>query len=202
MNNYNDFSKIGSYIGLNSGRNYDLMNPENSSLVITDVAHALSNTCRFNGHCDEFYSVAEHSVMVSYLIEPEFAFDGLMHDISEAVLGDVSTPLKKLLPDYHAIEARVEEALFKKYGITYPLRPEVKKADLTALAIEKRDLMPRSDRWQILDGIQIPIGFRAVGHPPAIAKKMFLDRHKELVKILVEKYQNQQKDIDSKVSAY
>ncbi|MNK09937.1 hypothetical protein D3C87_279460 [compost metagenome] len=201
MNNYNDYTKITSYIGMNSGRNFDLVNPEKSTLTIQDVAHALSNTCRFNGHCDRFYSVAEHSVMVSYLIEQEFAFDGLMHDISEAVLGDVSTPLKKLLPDYHVIEDRVEASLFKRYGIAYPLIPQVKKADLTALAIEKRDLMPRSGEWPVLNGIIIPEGFTAIGMPPEVAKKRFLERHRELVDLFVKKYTDSQKDVDSGITA-
>lgn len=201
MNEYNDFKKVGTWIGLNSGRSFDLANPRDSILTIQDIAHSLANSCRFSGHCDKFYSIAEHSVMVSYLIEPEFAFDGLLHDVSEAVLGDVTTPLKKLLPDYNKIEVEIETVLFKRFGIEYPLRREVKVADLTALAIEKRDLMKNSGHWPILDGLSIPPGITAYGKTPDVAKAAFLRRFYELSELRIENYEKQQKDVDSQVVA-
>lgn len=83
-----------------SGIEFDLLNPNPNDIDIEDIAHELSMLCRFNGHCKEFYSVAEHSVYVSYEIDEEFALIGLLHDAAEAYLGDVPTPLKKLLPEF------------------------------------------------------------------------------------------------------
>src|ERR1017187_10636100 len=72
-----------------SGIHFWPLLPNPADIRIEDIAHALSNQCRFAGHAREFYSVAEHSVRVSQLCPPEDALWGLLHDASEAYLTDV-----------------------------------------------------------------------------------------------------------------
>jgi 5'-deoxynucleotidase YfbR-like HD superfamily hydrolase len=131
-----------------TGAYFDFMHPENSVIDIEVIAHALSNICRFTGHTSEFYSVAQHSVLVSKLVPPEHALAALLHDAAEAYLGDVATPLKRLLPSYAAIEEKVERRIFAHFGLPYPMHPCIKEADLIMLATEDRDLLPaHSDNW-------------------------------------------------------
>jgi 5'-deoxynucleotidase YfbR-like HD superfamily hydrolase len=149
---------------------------------IEDIAHALSHLCRFTGHTRTFYSVAEHSVRASYEVPPHLALDALLHDATEAYLGDVSSPLKSLLPDYRKIEDMLSRRIAIVFGTTWPMLPEVKHADLVMLATEKRDLMGNDsgEGWSCLDGIE-PCPEIIVSRPPTHAKAWFLTRYDALL---------------------
>ncbi len=163
-----------------TGRYFDFTNPAGSEFSIIDIAHALSNICRFTGHTRSFYSVAQHSVLVSHLVPAHMAFMGLMHDAAEAFVGDMSRPLKQLLPQYKEIELRVERAIFDRFDLPHELPPEIKHADNVALATEKRDLMlVTRDEWHVLRGVQ-PSAHRIWAKQPTDAKMMFLHRVREL----------------------
>lgn len=131
-----------------TGRRMTVLAPQQNSIHILDIAHALSNLCRFGGHTDLFYSVAEHSIVVSYIMEelferPDLAGVALMHDASEAYLTDMQRPVK-VLPEFEIfkrVEEGLEAAIAEKFGIPHPLPTEVKRADNVALIAEVRRLM-------------------------------------------------------------
>jgi hypothetical protein len=110
-------------------------------ISITDIAHALSNICRYTGHTSKFYSVAEHSIHVSRLVPAKDAFWGLIHDAAEAYVGDLNRPLKFHLPNYKRWEATVMSAVIKKFSLHPVIPNSVRLADDQMLVNEMRDLM-------------------------------------------------------------
>jgi hypothetical protein len=184
--NPHDFTQrqdsIGPTILLQSGRHFSFEHPEETPITVEDIAHALSHLCRFTGHCREFYSVAQHAVLVSYLVPQEHAFHALHHDDVEAVLGDMSSPLKKLIPQYKALETKVEAVIWASLGLPAHMPPEIKLADLRALRTEQRDLMRiEGGEWPMLAGIA-PQNARIEPLPPKNACELYQARHRELVR--------------------
>jgi hypothetical protein len=170
---------VGPRIMLQSGAWFDFLDPESSDFCIDDIAAGLSNTCRYAGQCTAFYSVAEHSLLVSEVAR-DHAYAALMHDAAEAFIGDITRPLKQLLPDFKRIEVSVEQAIFKRFGVPRPMPKEVKAADLRVLAAEQAQIMPReTSLWAFSDGIEpAPITIRCL--TPAEARAAFLVRYREL----------------------
>jgi uncharacterized protein len=123
--------------------------PIPSDIRIDDIAHALSHLCRFGGHSREFYSVAQHSVIVSVNVPAQHRFTALMHDAAEAYLGDVIQPVKRLLPDYHALESKTWIAMCDAFPeLPHGIPDCVKEADGRALITERRDVMnPSLGNW-------------------------------------------------------
>ncbi|MFZ6755787.1 metal-dependent phosphohydrolase [Undibacterium sp. Ji50W] len=171
---------------LTSGGTYfNFTAPGESIISIDTIAHALSHICRFTGHSSQFYSVAQHCYHVSFVVPPHLALDGLLHDAAEAYIGDVSKPLKCLLPDYAVIETQVEDAINKHFGLTRQNDPWIKRADLIMLATEQRDLMPtHDDNWFAGTDIQ-PLQEQIVPWDARTARMKFLSRFYNLTRAQV-----------------
>jgi len=155
----------GNVLTTNSGVLIDVFNPKPADIDIEDIAHALSNLCRFGGHCNEFFSVAEHSVDVSYLSENPL--EGLLHDASEAYFIDLPRPIKNMFPEYRKAEKKMLEFILNKFKLTYPMSKDTKRADNDALRVEFKRLFAHGDR-----------NFKPKS--PKEAKELFLLRFNEL----------------------
>lgn len=126
-----------------SGRFYDLVSPTPDQFALVDIAHHLSQLCRFGGATLQPYSVAQHSLVVSYLVPPEHALEALLHDAPEAYLSDLPAPLKWVLGDgrhrYEDLTRRAEILIAYCLGVpesTYRGDEAVKYADVLALRHE------------------------------------------------------------------
>lgn len=130
-------------IQLYDGTEFDFTDPSQPPVAISVIAHALCRVNRFNGHTKMpiGYSVAQHSLNVMAILPTHLQLQGLMHDAHEALVGDVSAPLKMLLPDFRAVEARVWAQVAAWFGLPVELDPLVKKADLWMLYAESAHLM-------------------------------------------------------------
>lgn len=155
----------------------DPFDPDPDQINMSDIAHSLSNICRFGGHCSEFYSVAQHCVLVSeYLFERTkdivVSCAGLIHDASEAYMIDMPNPIKVRLPDYVKTEENLLSVIYKKFQIP-PCKAFVKNADMVLLATEARDLMGDPQDWNLN---VIPWSRKVIPLSPKFAKDAFIDR--------------------------
>ena len=171
------------YVSTFSGNRFYPLEPRIDRVAIEDIAHGLAYQCRFNGQTREFYSVAQHSLIVASLVSPQLRLAALLHDAAEAYLGDMVKPLKVLLPEFAAIEDKVTQIIGDTFGVDFSDYGPIKEADLIALATEKRDLMPHSvERWAYLDSV------RALPDPivpmsPRDAKTAFLHEFGRLLSL-------------------
>lgn len=166
-----DFRKT-SWMQTASGKAFFPLDPRPSDIDIDDIAHALSNLCRYAGHTKHFYSVAQHSVLVSRALPDHLKLWGLLHDASEAYLVDIPAPLKPHLTGYREIEARVMRAVCTKFGLSLEMPKSVKRVDLAILADERDQLMTKPPRnWMLTEK---PLGIVIDYWPPEKARAEFL----------------------------
>jgi len=163
---------IGNWFISYTGKKIDPFQMTPDDVCIEDIAHSLSHISRFNGHCAEFYSVAQHSIYVASILPRELKFVGLMHDATEAYCGDMIRPIKVSMPTYRDLELSIWKAICQKFGLPIVLPPEVKAADNSMLMTERRDLMKWTpDDWGVSEQ---PQEFFIYPRPPRQAEANFL----------------------------
>lgn len=157
----------GRKIRVKSGRYVDVFDFKLEDVDIFDIAYALARQCRFGGHINGYYSVAQHSVYTSKIVSLERALSALLHDASEAYILDIPKPIKPYLENYREIEDNIMKVIAKKYGTIYPLDEELHIADYTALQNEWDHLV--IDDTKVLKPMS-----------PDEAELLFLERFEEL----------------------
>lgn len=158
------------------------LDPRPEEVDIIDIAHALSMQCRYTGHVNKFYSVAEHCIYASHLVPAEYALVALLHDASEAYLSDIARPIKHTLAEYKTIEAKLEEAICARFRLPYPYPDIVKKVDTDLLFAERRTLFNRPAPFPWTDEREPP-KLLIKGMHPREAERAFLARFNELTSI-------------------
>lgn len=188
-NNFFDINSVGDFIETYTGKFFYLLNPKERDVDIIDIAHSLSQLCRYTGHTQNFYSVAEHSYFASHIIDEKYALEALLHDAVEVYMNDMSRPVKrsialksnKLYDNYKEIEQNIEKIIAKKYKLQFPFPEEVKKIDNIMLYLEAHQLhFKKIDKWNFPIIIANKNLITIQNYKPKEIEKRFLNRFIEL----------------------
>lgn len=177
-------TRIGDWMHTQHAGAFWPLDPRVEEICIEDVARALSHQCRFGGHVSHFYSIAQHAVHVSDLCDPADALWGLLHDASEAYVGDVIRPLKRqpAFAGYLEIEARLMRVICQRFGLPETMPASVARADEILLATEARDLKGVDlETWTTREA---PLPGRITPWGSERAQRRFLGRFAELTRTL------------------
>ena len=160
-----------------TGKIIDLDNLKPSDIDIVDISHALSNLCRWNGH-GRYFSVAEHSVIVTSLVPQELKIMAALHDGSEAYLGDVVSPVKAQSKGYMALEEKLQSMIYEYYcgRVPTPIEEDyIHAADIASRAAEAKVLLKSRgiDIPSIKDHMPIDVEIKCL--PPMEAKLEYLE---------------------------
>ena len=153
-------------------------------ISIEDIAHSLSNTCRFNGHSKFFYSVAEHCVEASFIVPRKAALGALLHDAAEAYVGDFVGPLKKYFPAFQELEFNILQKIHERYSVILTKEDitAIHQADMCLLETERRQVMNDCTKdWYWKNDIPPnPLDTKLEQNSARYAEKRFLQRFAEL----------------------
>jgi 5'-deoxynucleotidase YfbR-like HD superfamily hydrolase len=119
-----------------SGKYLDILDPQPEMIDIEDIATGLCHQPRWAGQMPAFYSVASHSIHVLQMVPEEYRLEALLHDATEAYIGDMPKPFKKHMPGFQMLEARLDQVIRRKFGLPTVQSKVVKEADLKALEFE------------------------------------------------------------------
>lgn len=174
-----------------SGLSFEFENVDPDMICIEDIAHALSMQCRFAGHVDRFYSVAEHCVNMSLLC-PEDPLGALLHDAAEAYCVDVPSPLKKIwrgksksaVSFYDETEKKILEVILQKYLSRSTYHHSISEMDIYLCHLEAYKLFLEVPDWCTIPDhpfSEFPLHpYLTFGHSPKGAKELFMRRFLEL----------------------
>ncbi len=175
-------SRCGDWMQTFTGRAFYPMDPRVEDIDPLDIAHALSLLCRYGGHVNRFYSVAEHCVLMSYAVAPENALWALLHDATEAYMGDMIRPLKLAMPTYRIAEDHLMKVICDRFGIPATCPTEVKAADNRILRDERAALLRAAPLpWNSIEDVPA-LGVPIEGWAPVDAESEYLARLRQLTR--------------------
>jgi len=178
------------FIQTSSGKKFYPFKPDSKEIDINDIAQALSLQCRYSGHTRwngkmKHYSVAQHSLYASYICP--YPLWALLHDATEVYSVDIPTPIKKRLPNFKAMEDKIERSISIKFKLPWPRPAEVKEADIETFNIEWALLMQNDKRTKgYKDGMKNKKFLEILEYSMEETRLAFLARYEELIKDRIE----------------
>lgn len=175
----------GAFIQTFSGRRFYPFDPRPEDVFIEDIAHSLSQLCRYAGHCNEFYSVAQHSIYISFMCDSADALWGLLHDAAEAFIADMPRPVK-IHPDmvmYRETDHSITQAICQCFGLPELQPSSVTKADKEIVASERATLLKSTgEQWEGYERNEETRMIKIFPWPPRTAEAKFLARFRDLTR--------------------
>lgn len=179
---------MSSTILTSTGKWFDILKPDPSLIDLHDIAGALSKLCRFGGHCQQFYSVAEHSILAAEMMRKRYGNNpalirwALLHDASEAYVVDIPRPAKRQLTEYMKIEDAIQRAAAERFDLPWPMPQEVHEVDNDILSLELRAYMPKQPEHLLppLPPMWLTDSLPTKTLSPRMAEKNFLKEAKAL----------------------
>ncbi len=176
-----DVRRTAKFVETYTGRKFYPTLADPGAFSVIDIAHALSNQCRYSGHTRDFYSVAQHSCLLTgYALEvmkatPDEALQVLMHDGPEGYLVDIARPVKQYMPEYKGWDTSIDKAMRKWLGWEHAAEPDyLHEIDGRIVADERAALMSKSGNdWGRID----PLGVQIDYWGPREAEEQFLMRY-------------------------
>jgi len=182
--------EVDTYMTTFKGHYFHPQHVAELDVDIEDIAHALAGTNRYCGHLNDFYSVAQHSVIVANLVNfygahtheifgnelKELTLAALLHDATEAYMPDMPSPVKALLPDFKELEHKVSQHIFDHFDLTYPYHKLIKTVDTNLRGSEVACMSNWADKTNVEDLYKMEI------HPanPKLAEEQFLNFYYKL----------------------
>lgn len=165
-----------------TGEQFHFLQPLAAEIHVEDVAHSLSQLCRYNGHTKAFYSVAEHSILICDWIAANFPGasqqvlrTALLHDVAETYLGDMSRPVKHQMPQFKELEHIIEGAAAERFDIELPFPAVVEECDARILVDEREQCMSDSGNEWGTDALE-PLGVEIKFLDPPNVRRLFMER--------------------------
>lgn len=187
LDNYDVSNASDGFMTTYTGIKFNPLKPTPDMVNIYDIAHALSQIARWGGHLRCHYSVAQHCVMVAEICDPDDQPIGLLHDATEAYIGDMIRPLKylkQMYGVYKKIEHRIDGAIAKAFGLeTIEKTRSVEIADIVQLSMENIHLKLKPSGWAF-DTLEKYPQFKnlkpLVPWSPEVAEAKYLQKFKDL----------------------
>jgi len=172
-----------------SGKKFFFENPTVDMIEPEDVAYSLARQCRYNGHTKRWYSVCEHTcIMSDWVMEQPWATprDGLTalhHDDAEYAIGDMIRPVKDKVPQFKVIEEGIDQVIARRFGTIWPFPGWLKEADTRILVDERATVMnPSDNRWGTDDMEPLGVKFMPIrGRFFWLMERAWLKRHRRLI---------------------
>lgn len=189
-----EITKKITYIVTHTGRVFEFLNPKPEMVCIEDIAHALANMCRYTGHVKQFYSVAQHCVLMATNSDlPGDPMQKLLHDAAETYIGDMASPWKELLrvqvgygvgswiEPVRKFEEKIQDVIGLALEVDLKCSAEIKLSDTRMFWTEVRDLMPKMpENFEWGASIMQPLKTKIIPWTPITAERMFLSTYNKI----------------------